>query len=98
MLERLKSLGYVETTLTQNSLFGHKGTKLRGHEFHYSELLNDPTEDPNWTTTYTTKRRRSDQILPEGFQCGKILVSYIHMHFASQPKAVEQFVKNCSGV
>ena len=39
MLDRLKSLGYVEITLTKNSLWGECGAGLRGHEFHYSELI-----------------------------------------------------------
>jgi cobyrinic acid a,c-diamide synthase len=95
MLDRLKSLGYIEATLARGSLFGDEGFSLRGHEFHYSELLEDPTEDKDWTHAYRTKSRRSEEFVPKGFQSGKILVSYIHLHFASRPEAVERFVAVC---
>jgi len=97
MLDRLKSLGYVEATFARGSLFGPKGFTLRGHEFHYSELLEDPTEDGEWTHAYRAKSRRSEEFLPKGFQSGKILVSYIHLHFASRPEAIERFVAACKG-
>ncbi len=37
MLGRRKALGYREVTVTGDTLFP-KGSKARGHEFHYSEL------------------------------------------------------------
>ncbi len=98
MLDRLKSLGYVETILAEDSLFGAKGSRLRGHEFHYSELLNDPAEDSAWKAIYRAKRRRSGAAVPEGYQNGRVLVSYVHMHFASRPEAVKHFIEVCSGV
>jgi cobyrinic acid a,c-diamide synthase len=97
MLDRLKSLGYAEVTFAVDSLFGRKGFRLRGHEFHYSELLDDPTKEGAWTAVYLARHRRSDGPVPEGFQCGRVLVSYIHMHFASQPEAVAHFVTVCEG-
>ncbi|MCX5906353.1 MAG: cobyrinic acid a,c-diamide synthase, partial [Deltaproteobacteria bacterium] len=36
MLDRLKSLAYVDVTLNADSLWGARGATLRGHEFHYS--------------------------------------------------------------
>jgi cobyrinic acid a,c-diamide synthase len=87
-----KALGYVEVTLTRDSLWGSAGEKLRGHEFHYSELIDDPTETSGWEMVYTVKRQRSEQVKVEGFQCGAILASYIHLHLASRPAAMERFV------
>ena len=60
MLDRRKALSYVEVTLTRDSLFGKQGERLRGHEFHYSELLDHPIEDGGWNHPYSVKRRRSD--------------------------------------
>ncbi len=94
MLGRLKSLGYVEITLTANSLWGECGAVLRGHEFHYSELTADP-EDELWKPVYRVKRSRSKAIGFEGFQRGKILASYVHLHWASQPEAMENFITQC---
>lgn len=95
MLPRLKSLGYVEVTLTNNSLWGERGAVLRGHEFHYSELAETVQNDPLWTTVYRMKRRRSEEIFTEGFQQNNVLASYVHLHWASQPRNVETFINQC---
>jgi cobyrinic acid a,c-diamide synthase len=95
MLNRLKSLGYVEVTLTNNSLWGESGTVLRGHEFHYSELAGLPQDDPLWTPVYRIKRRRSEKIFTEGYQQKHVLASYVHLHWASQPRNVETFIHQC---
>jgi cobyrinic acid a,c-diamide synthase len=95
MLDRLKSLGYVEVTLTDNSLWGERGAVLRGHEFHYSELIGSPPDDPCWTQIYRIKRRRQEKILTEGFQNNNVLASYVHLHWASQPRSIETFVTQC---
>jgi len=94
MLDRLKSLGYVEITLAANSLWGACGAVLRGHEFHYSELTADP-KDELWKSVYRVKRSRSKAISFEGFQRGKISASYVHLHWASQPEAMENFITQC---
>ena len=39
MCPRRKSLGYVEVTLARECLWGRTGDVLRGHEFHYSEIM-----------------------------------------------------------
>src|SRR4030042_1449781 len=95
MLGRLRSLGYVEVALKRDSLFGSLGAILRGHEFHYSELLGDPTEDGQWSAAYLMKQRRTEKIVAEGFQRGCTLASYVHMHFAAQPAAADHFVSSC---
>jgi cobyrinic acid a,c-diamide synthase len=95
MREKKKALGYVEVTLKSDSLWGKRGDILRGHEFHYSELIDDPTEDSGWESVYALKRRRSDEITSEGFQRGNILASYAHMHYGSRPGAIRRFISNC---
>ncbi|HUL29131.1 MAG TPA: cobyrinate a,c-diamide synthase [Thermodesulfobacteriota bacterium] len=95
MLNRLKSLGYVEVTLTDNSLWGERGSVLRGHEFHYSELAGSPQENPLWTPVYRVKRRRSERIFTEGYQQKNVLASYVHLHWASQPRNIETFIDQC---
>jgi cobyrinic acid a,c-diamide synthase len=95
MLERRRSLGYVEVTLTRASLWGERGATLRGHEFHYSELLADPTAGSDWLPVYEHRARRSETVTAEGFQRGRTLASYVHLHLASRPDAVEHFLRNC---
>ena len=95
MLNRLKSLGYVEVTLTNHSLWGERGTWLRGHEFHYSELIEPLSDHSLWTPVYRIKRRRSEKTFPEGFQQNNVLASYVHLHWASRPGNVETFIHHC---
>jgi cobyrinic acid a,c-diamide synthase len=95
MLARRKSLGYAEVTLTEDSLFGPPGTRLRGHEFHYSELVADLSQRDDWNTAYLMNHRRSEVPRSEGFQRGRILASYVHTHFASRPDSVNHFVAEC---
>jgi len=97
MLNRKKSLGYVEVTLKEDSLWGVKGAIWRGHEFHYSELTEDPTVNPDWKTIYRARRPLSGIAADEGFQSGRVLASYIHLHLASRPEAVERFITRCGG-
>jgi len=95
MLDKKKSLGYAEVTLNSNSLWGLKGTKLRGHEFHYSELTSDPAIADGWNAVYEVKRRRMPETAGEGFQKGRILASYVHLHLAARPEALRHFISLC---
>jgi len=95
MLDRIKSLGYVEITLQEDSLWGKKGDLLRGHEFHYSELLVTPAGNEGWQPVYDVTYRRTKAVYHEGFQKGNILASYIHLHLACRPAALEAFLALC---
>ena len=91
MCPRRKSLGYVEALFTRDCLWGQCGDRIRGHEFHYSELTSLP---PNFENAYALHYRRSERPASEGFQRGSVLTSYAHLHFASQPGAVACFVNH----
>ncbi len=94
MCRRLRILGYVEIGLMKDSLFGPEGTTLRGHEFHYSELMADPCQDREWQAIYQVRRRRSENIIQEGFQKGNVLAGYAHLHWAGRPKAIKSFIRH----
>jgi len=87
MYARRQSLGYVEVTLTRDSLWGRAGERLRGHEFHYSGLV----ARPDWPTAYAVQYRRNDTAAEDGYQSGSVLASYLHLHFASRPQATARF-------
>ena len=97
MLAGKKALGYVEVTLTEDSLWGGRGEVFRGHEFHYSELVGDPAADPAWRRVYALRRRRSETVEAEGFQKGAILASYTHLYYAARPAAIDHFVNRLGG-
>lgn len=92
MLPRLKRLGYREVTLIGDTLVGPKGTVVRGHEFHYSEIIDDLTTT---TTRYGVKDRNGKGYNTEGYQMNRTLGSYIHLHWGSCIKAAEAFAATC---
>jgi cobyrinic acid a,c-diamide synthase len=92
MFTRLKALGYREITLTRNTVIGNAGLTIRGHEFHYSELVNLSREVQ---TAYTVTDRSGVDKAPEGYVINHTLGSYNHLHFGSQPDAAGCFVENC---
>jgi cobyrinic acid a,c-diamide synthase len=97
MLDRLQSLGYVEVELRIDSLFGEKGSIMRGHEFHYSRLERTPSLNDGWSSAYLARKRPGKGETLEGFQKGNLLLSYVHMHFASNLSACARFVELCGG-
>jgi cobyrinic acid a,c-diamide synthase len=97
MLRSRKRLGYVEVKLKRPTLWGAEGTNLRGHEFHYSELIGDLARHSEWTCTYDVKTRKDSCVREEGFYQprSRILASYIHLHLASRPDAIVRFLNMC---
>jgi cobyrinic acid a,c-diamide synthase len=99
MTDKRIRLGYVEITLKDDSLWGQAGTTLRGHEFHYGELLSDPTqaESAAWSAVYARRRQNNQPETDEGFQSlnGRVLASFVHLHLASHPDALDRFVGLC---
>ncbi len=91
MLKRLKSLGYREIELKNDTIMGKRGERMRGHEFHYSEIIH--SEDV--TKYYKVLPRSKELQMEEGFQVNNTLASYIHLHFGSQPNAAKSFVEAC---
>ena len=97
MLPRRKVLGYAEATLDEGGLWGPVGTKLRGHEYHYSEIEEDGPIAGGWGAAYSLQRRRGGTGVAEGYSRGAVLASYFHVHFASNQSAVENFLRHCEG-
>jgi cobyrinic acid a,c-diamide synthase len=92
MLPRLKALGYREVTLTAPGLLGTAGTMARGHEFHYSEIVGEPDGVPR---LYRLTPRRGGAAVSEGYQENRVLASYVHLHFGSNPEVARHLVASC---
>ncbi len=99
MKEGRAGLGYREAILKHDSLLGKKGSAIRGHEFHYSEIIlplkRGGVEDklPGVQTVYAVKDGDNNYIYDEGFRVKKTLGSYIHLHFGSNKSIAEGFIK-----
>lgn len=83
MLAKLRCLGYRETEFLGDTPLGPRGTKLRGHEFHYSEIVRDEAYARGWQPAFTARNARGDQSAAGGYARGKVLAGYVHWHFAA---------------
>jgi cobyrinic acid a,c-diamide synthase len=93
MRERLVALGYVELETREPTVLGPAGLAFRGHQFRYSEL--GPVTTPV-VHAYDAQKRRNGETSREGFVVGSVLASYVHAHFASNPRLASGFVDSCS--
>src|SRR3972149_9877185 len=92
LLEKRKALGYREMKAAYRCPFFKKGEKIRGHEFHYSEIDEPPQRVKR---VYRVPHPTSHIPKIEGYLYKNTLASYIHLHFASNPKFAEGFVEKC---
>lgn len=84
MLPRRRALGYAEVVLQRDHWLGPAGSRLRGHEFHYSELVAPPA---GWEPLFAVEGRRGERG-QDGWCRGAVLASYVHLHLPSQPAAL----------
>ncbi len=74
-----RALGYREVTIARPWGFGPAGTRLRGHEFHYSGITPMPAA--------VERLYRLAGGGEEGYLQGNTLGGYVHLHFGSNPEA-----------
>lgn len=81
------ALGYREAQLTADSMLGGGGRKLRGHEFHYSEI--------DAVDSCVARCYRLGDGRQEGYQINNTLGGYLHLHFGFSPEAAANLVRFC---
>ena len=89
MLPRRRFLGYREVLGLADSPFLPPGEKIRGHEFHYSEIENHK----DVKCVYKIEDEKGEEF--EGYFYNRTLASYIHLHFSGNPDFAERFVNLC---
>ncbi|MBM3132107.1 MAG: cobyrinate a,c-diamide synthase, partial [Chloroflexi bacterium] len=89
MRNKLARMGYVELEFRHDTILGSKGTRLRGHEFHWSEM-ETKTSSAAYQILHPEPRS-------EGYAHGNIMASYVHLHFGTEPGLARAFVEACSG-
>lgn len=87
-------LGYREIELNEDCILGEKGQRIRGHEFHYSEI--DPStfslQPSAVTTCYSLFDNTGKRLQKEGYRYKNALASYVHVHFGSNPAIAGNFI------
>lgn len=87
MTDRPVHFGYAEVRFVEDG-FAEKGACLRGHSFHYSRIVEHGDVQKKAVIHYTLSGEEHE----EGFACGNVFGSYIHLHFASAPAVVKRFI------
>ena len=93
MLPKRKALGYREIKIARGCPFLGAGQRIKGHEFHYSELT--LPGKGGFERVYELTGVSGPGRL-EGFLHKKTLASYIHLHFGSNPAFAAGFVDACA--
>ena len=84
------SLGYREVEARADTPLLAASETVRGHEFHWS-TLEQPPQDGESVYRVVNQAGRAD-----GFRCGSVCASYIHIHLGSSPGLAPRFVETCA--
>ena len=85
------TLGYTEAILNDNKTIFGNIKKLRGHEFHYSDIINN---NKDLKLIYTLKKGKGIIDGYDGFYSNNCIASYMHTHFINS-KISNNFIKSC---
>ncbi|CAB3391293.1 cobyrinate a,c-diamide synthase [Kyrpidia spormannii] len=91
MQRTLAALGYREVVAERDTVLLKAGEKARGHEFHYSHLVE--IEEP-YPWAYRVSARRGWG--RDGYAEGRLLAAYTHLHFGSHPDMVDRWLDLCA--
>ena len=84
-------LGYTEAVLNNNkSIFGNV-KRIRGHEFHYSNIINNHKD---LKLIYTLKKGKGIIDGYDGFYSNNCIASYMHTHFINS-NISNNFIESC---
>lgn len=89
MTTSLQEMGYVEIEAITSNIMLNKKEKARGHVFHYSRLDN---LQENIEHCYRGSGNKLEGYSP----VENLLISYIHLHFGSNPNLANNFLYNVS--
>ncbi|GAW27912.1 MULTISPECIES: cobyrinate a,c-diamide synthase [unclassified Carboxydocella] len=93
MQERLVALGYYQGITLNDSIIGPVNTLVKGHQFHYSELIPLDKQYP-WAASLHKPNRHSTAVL-DGYAQNNIFASYLHIHWGGQPDIAYNFLSSC---
>lgn len=85
---KLGRFGYIDVELQRDQMFGGKGMRCRGHEFHYY----DSTENGQAAIAKKPMRKRSWECMhgTDNLEAG-----FPHLYYKSNPVFAENFLKKC---
>jgi cobyrinic acid a,c-diamide synthase len=81
--------GYRDLSIATASMLGPAGTRLRGHEFHFSRLLSG---GDCLNPAYTMHDSDGEPLGCEGWTDPLMLASFIHLHFGQEQELAGRLV------
>ncbi len=81
--------GYRDLSIATASMLGPAGTRLRGHEFHFSRLLSG---GDCLNPAYTMHDCDGEPLGCEGWTDPLVLASFIHLHFGQEQELAGRLV------
>jgi len=87
--------GYTVLEITEKNPFYTKGTVLKGHEFHYSRVIDREMKDE---THFSFLMKRGQGIIDkmDGLCYKNVLATYTHLHALGSPEWADGLVKKAS--
>jgi cobyrinic acid a,c-diamide synthase len=83
---------YSLAEATRDTLLCRAGSLLKGHEFHNSVITDIPSDAE---FAYAMRMGEGTKDKKDGWMQYNVLASYMHIHFAQNPKIVKTFIANC---
>ncbi len=91
MLSKRKALGYREVWVSKGCPLLPQGGRLRGHEYHYSEMRGFGATKTVFSIVADGTQKRA-----EGYSYKNALATYVHIHLASNLAFAAGFVQLCT--
>jgi cobyrinic acid a,c-diamide synthase len=92
MHNKLAALGYREVKGEEGNFLLTGTMSAKGHEFHYS------TFEPKSNIPHAYEVKSLGGTKKDGYMKRNLVAGYIHFHFGSCPKMVENWIKQCKKV
>jgi len=88
--------GYTLVNVEEDNPFFKKGTKIKGHEFHYSKVLHwgGDSKNDEHKLVFSMKRGAGFINKRDGVCYKNVLATYIHIHALGTPAWAEAMVRN----
>ncbi len=85
---RRSALGYREVSLGEDCILGPSGSTMRGHEFHYSEVV---SREVSGGIAYNVLGEKDGGVTSVSYR--GTLASYTHLHWGSAPETASHMVR-----
>jgi cobyrinic acid a,c-diamide synthase len=89
--DRPQAHGYVQATVDAPNPFLPVGTRLRGHEFHHSRVIEEP--GATFETALTLERGTGLGQKRDGVLVHRVFASYLHLFAPGNPAWAKAFVR-----